>query len=206
MIVYPLFLILLGKAVVSVVLLQIQLDSTIFFDPFSFEPIAYGCRMAATQFVSRWVFMIVFISEFLTVAATMVKAVQHLRQSNSSWVSELYKNGIMFSVSILLLSFFNMLMPELVVGLHLPPPYIAILAPFQSTMESVLCNRVMFIILKQRRLNAGHEEFWLSEEPRAPSDNLSSEGIFTSVYESTGQQKSDEVELGVLSGSRSIQQ
>ncbi|EAU91984.2 hypothetical protein CC1G_05971 [Coprinopsis cinerea okayama7 len=154
------------------------------FDPFSFEPIAYGCRMAATQFVSRWVFMIVFISEFL--AATMVKAVQHLRQSNSSWVSELYKNGIMFSVSIL---------PS------------ALYRDFgSSTMESVLCNRVMFIILKQRRLNAGHEEFWLSEEPRAPSDNLSSEGIFTSVYESTGQQKSDEVELGVLSGSRSIQQ
>ncbi|KAG2009420.1 hypothetical protein CC2G_012358 [Coprinopsis cinerea AmutBmut pab1-1] len=92
-VVYPLLFLLLAKITVSCILNQMQLARSTYVDSYLFNPPLTGCLVLSTEFVARWTYVVVFISEALTIGVTLVKAMQHIRRSNSSWVIQLYRNG-----------------------------------------------------------------------------------------------------------------
>ncbi|EAU82277.2 hypothetical protein CC1G_08889 [Coprinopsis cinerea okayama7 len=141
-IVIPLLFVLIGKVLVSIVLIHLHLEAIIWdTDP---EPVGKCKGIARTKY-PRYIYLSVFISETFTIGLTLVKAFEHVRQSGSSWVHQLYKNGILYSVCVLLLSILNAVMP------FVSPVHSGIFVRPQRVMESVLCSRIVFVILKQQR-------------------------------------------------------
>ncbi|EAU89750.2 hypothetical protein CC1G_07475 [Coprinopsis cinerea okayama7 len=61
----------------------------------------------------RWAYLVICVTELTTVCFTLVKAFEHVRRSNSLWVSQLYRNGILYSLCMLILSLCNMIVSEL---------------------------------------------------------------------------------------------
>ncbi|KAH6897892.1 hypothetical protein BKA70DRAFT_1315020 [Coprinopsis sp. MPI-PUGE-AT-0042] len=188
-IVIPFGILLLIQTTIACVLLGLQLKATSYYDNGDLGPPSpnQGCIITASIFLTRWTFLVVFISETLTIGVIGWKAFDHLRRSNSPWVYQLYQNGIIYLLVILALSMGNVIMPNLT---HLPPIYTAILAPIQTTLQTVLCSRVMFIILRQqfnqRLTNASHtvDTSFLSK----PGDRLEMgdlSGALTRLYDTT---------------------
>ncbi|KAF8158468.1 hypothetical protein B0H34DRAFT_460434 [Crassisporium funariophilum] len=91
-------------------------------------------------------YSLICFDEILVVILTVIKAKQHLRQSSSLWVVQLYKNGIIYCLCMLSLSLLNSMMIVAAPG-HLKP----ILFPFQRVLHSIFCNRVILLILKNRQ-------------------------------------------------------
>ncbi|KAF8154128.1 hypothetical protein B0H34DRAFT_78510 [Crassisporium funariophilum] len=58
-------------------------------------------------------YLFICFCETIVVVLTIIKANQHLRQSTSSWVLQLYRNGIIYCICMLVLSLFNCLMAVL---------------------------------------------------------------------------------------------
>ncbi|KAG2008823.1 hypothetical protein CC2G_014213 [Coprinopsis cinerea AmutBmut pab1-1] len=83
-----------------------------------------------------------------TVCCTLVKAFEHVRRSNSLWVSQLYRNGILYSLCMLILSLCNMIVSEMPLK---DPVYTGVMTRPQRVMESILCSRVFFVILEYRK-------------------------------------------------------
>jgi glucan phosphoethanolaminetransferase (alkaline phosphatase superfamily) len=54
-------------------------------------------------------FYLIMATECTIVILTIIKAYQHLRHSTSDWISQLYKNGIFYSICVLLLGAINVL-------------------------------------------------------------------------------------------------
>ncbi|KAG2009419.1 hypothetical protein CC2G_012358 [Coprinopsis cinerea AmutBmut pab1-1] len=128
-VVYPLLFLLLAKITVSCILNQMQLARSTYVDSYLFNPPLTGCLVLSTEFVARWTYVVVFISEALTIGVTLVKAMQHIRRSNSSWVIQLYRNGILYSLVVVVLSLANTIIPNIK---SLPPQYQLILSPYAS--------------------------------------------------------------------------
>ncbi|EDR02310.1 uncharacterized protein LACBIDRAFT_309700 [Laccaria bicolor S238N-H82] len=60
-----------------------------------------GCKFPPTgKFYVAW-FCLTTLTEFTIVSLTVTKAYQHLRQSTSDWLNQLYRNGIFYSVCAL---------------------------------------------------------------------------------------------------------
>ncbi|KAF6759544.1 hypothetical protein DFP72DRAFT_136173 [Ephemerocybe angulata] len=108
----------------------------------------HGCRLKVKVAYWQGIYISALATEAVTVAFMMVRGLQHLRQSRDSWVLTLYGNGILYCVVIILLGIIN------VVVLNIPAMIKAtiLLAPLQRTMESILCSRLMFVILQRQKV------------------------------------------------------
>ncbi|EAU82278.2 hypothetical protein CC1G_08890 [Coprinopsis cinerea okayama7 len=145
----------------------------------------YGrCVGTAQTHYPRYVYLVVFLSEAVTIGLTLVKACQHIRRSNSSWVSQLYKNGILYSICVLLFSLLNVIFP-----FTTSPVYAGLFVRPQRVAESVLCNRVVFVILRQqnaqrrlRRRGFFHPSTENLETEYEHPSTLTSHHVFTSVF------------------------
>ncbi|PBK88792.1 hypothetical protein ARMGADRAFT_1084350 [Armillaria gallica] len=88
----------------------------------------------------------VLVSETIIASLTFFKGVQHLR--NSDWhpfITEFYISGMLFYASLLLLTLANIILP---MWAHNVSPFLAFC---QNIFHSILSNRIMLIILTQRR-------------------------------------------------------
>ncbi|KAF8966781.1 hypothetical protein BDZ97DRAFT_601699 [Flammula alnicola] len=110
----------------------------------------------------------------LIVILTIIKANQHLRQSSSRWVVQLYQNGIIYCIAILLMSLTNAIM-----AITAPPALKTVFLQMQRNLHSIFCNRVMFLILENRTARRAPEDL----DPRAQplSHAASTMEIFTTV-------------------------
>ncbi|KAF9005237.1 hypothetical protein BDQ17DRAFT_1354096 [Cyathus striatus] len=104
-----------------------------------------GCRLVSTSPIIIVAYILLVMSETTMAVLTGVKAYRHLRHSSSPWVVRLYREGLLFYVYLLIISLANVLVPVLA-----PRMFANWLASPQRVLHSVLCNRVLLLILKQR--------------------------------------------------------
>lgn len=76
----------------------------------------------------------------------MIKAYQHLRHSPSDWISQLYKNGILYSICVLLLSAIIILF----IAIDVPTEYKHMFAFPARVLNSIFGNRVMLFLVEHR--------------------------------------------------------
>jgi len=141
-----------------------------FFEQRSIEyeetpPSVVACELKhAKSRIIAVAFILLVICETTIVVLTVIKAVEHLRHSRSTWVSELYRDGLMFYLYLLAVSLANVLTP--VLG---PATLWNFLAPPQRVLHSIFCNRLLVLILRQ----------WAHANLRAPSSELSPDSLST---------------------------
>ncbi|CAA7269379.1 unnamed protein product [Cyclocybe aegerita] len=104
-----------------------------------------GCRVSQASPIVIVAYILLMVLETTMAVLTGIKAFRHLRHSNSPWVVQLYRDGLMFYVYLTCISIANVLVPILA-----PRTFSNWLATPQRVMHSVLCTRVLFLILKQR--------------------------------------------------------
>jgi len=85
-------------------------------------------------------FIILVFTETTIVVLTMIKAVEHLRDSRSNWVSKMYTDGLVFYLYTLALSLTN------VFTILFLKSWLYLL---QSVFHSIFCSRVLLLILRQ---------------------------------------------------------
>ncbi|KAK0234829.1 hypothetical protein EDD85DRAFT_94865 [Armillaria nabsnona] len=123
----------------GVVGLCIQLKAIQFVGP-SDHP---GCLIHSSN-VANLVYIPVLVSETIIASLTLFKGVQHLRRSSHPFLKELYVSGMFFYACLLFITLANILVPMWAPGIAL------FLGSFQINLHSILSNRIMLLILKQR--------------------------------------------------------
>ncbi|KAF9524800.1 hypothetical protein CPB83DRAFT_909691 [Crepidotus variabilis] len=91
-------------------------------------------------------FITLLAIETSVVVLTVVRATYHLHRSNSSWVYQMYLRGILyffFTFAVTLLSLFCLYFAPVQLKL--------ILMDIQRAFHSILCSRIIFLILSQRK-------------------------------------------------------
>ncbi|KAH6885568.1 hypothetical protein BKA70DRAFT_1466023 [Coprinopsis sp. MPI-PUGE-AT-0042] len=177
-VVYPLGLLQFAKVVTSTVLTHLEWNPATY--PVISTPKGLKCFIvsAAAFKLARWRYVIFSLVEAVTVFATLFRARYHITRSNSSWIAQLYKNGILFSVVIVAMSIANVLMPLIK---WKSPGMIGLLTNPQRILDSLLCNRVMFVMFKQRHALKRHNRE-LRQSTVLGGRSRSSGNIFTSVH------------------------
>ncbi|PBK88786.1 hypothetical protein ARMGADRAFT_1084347 [Armillaria gallica] len=87
----------------------------------------------------------VLVSETIIASLTFFKGVQHLRNSNHPFIKELYVSGMLFYACLLPLTLANIILP---MWAHNVSPFLSF---YQNIIHSILSNRILLIILTQRR-------------------------------------------------------
>ncbi|KAK0432553.1 hypothetical protein EV421DRAFT_2040619 [Armillaria borealis] len=165
----------------AVVNFGIKLKTSQFVGPFD-NP---GCLSHSSK-VANLLYIPVLVSETIIASLTLVKGVQHLRRSSHPFLKELYVSGTFFYACLLLITLANILVPMWAPGVAL------FLDSFQVNLHSILSNRIMLLILKQRRTYR-----------RYPTEELSTGDIELSDITSDGPGSRNDVKnaTGITSGS-----
>ncbi|KIK00610.1 hypothetical protein K443DRAFT_132622 [Laccaria amethystina LaAM-08-1] len=171
----------------------IQIVNSHYYTPYD-SPLDFptiGCPVRRASHAISGLYITIFLVEILIVILTAIKALSHVKQSRSSWVKQLYRDGIglFFCVCMLCITFVNIVVP-----LGLPLNLKGIFTIPQRVLHSIFCNRVMLQILKYR-----------AESPppltpnnhgsRSRSGHASTLEVFTSLQPNTSFTTADEVEL-----------
>ncbi|KAJ7019638.1 hypothetical protein C8F04DRAFT_1147039 [Mycena alexandri] len=106
-----------------------------------------GCTLSHAGHVILFGYMMIMISETAIAVLTAIKAYRDLRRSRVPWILKLYQDGMLFYVYLLILSTANVLVP-----IFAPTMFANWLGTPQRVLHSVLCNRVLLLILRQRRI------------------------------------------------------
>ncbi|PBK90692.1 hypothetical protein ARMGADRAFT_1014376 [Armillaria gallica] len=93
----------------------------------------------------NFLYIPVLVSETIIASLTLFKGVQHLRRSSHPFIKELYVSGMLFYACLLLITLADILLPMWAHNIA------AFLACYQAIFHSILSNRIMLLILTQRR-------------------------------------------------------
>ncbi|KAF9523028.1 hypothetical protein CPB83DRAFT_899154 [Crepidotus variabilis] len=110
-----------------------------------------GCYLEYVDQVIFGDFIVVLICESVVVILTVVRALYYLRNSNASWVHQLYRKGILYFIATLVFSLLNVFLP---LFLKDSSKRLLFIDP-QRAAHSIFCNRVLFLIFSQKQ--AGQE-------------------------------------------------
>ncbi|EAU89224.1 hypothetical protein CC1G_03489 [Coprinopsis cinerea okayama7 len=174
-IVTTLLLLLLGTMATTFFFTWKQLSHMSFAPTPSFIP---GCLIIEGVNVSLYVYITLFIAELIIIGLTVVKAIQHLRRNQRSWLSQLYKNGIFYCICILLFTLINIvvhLLPKL------PYVYKQTFRMPQHVFHSIFSSRVILQILKYRHHFAEQQR----TARRRSIDVYGTHNIFTTIIPDT---------------------
>ncbi|KAJ6629938.1 hypothetical protein B0H10DRAFT_1985886 [Mycena sp. CBHHK59/15] len=108
-----------------------------------------GCQLAQAGTILIFGYLMIMISETTIAVLTAIKAYRDLRRSRVPWVIQLYQDGMLFYVYLLLVSVANVVVPIMA-----PPMFANWLATPQRVLHSVLCTRVLLLIMRRRRVAA----------------------------------------------------
>ncbi|KAF8193810.1 hypothetical protein BJ912DRAFT_960577 [Pholiota molesta] len=143
-----------GKRAVLVILCissVLTFTSAIIATHLEFKSIVYmmstapGCHIKSASSIVIIAYISLAISETTMAVLTAIKAYRDLRYSQSRWVIQLYREGLMFYLYLLLVSMANVLVPILA-----PRMYANFFSTPQRVLHSILSNRVLLLILKQK--------------------------------------------------------
>ncbi|PBK61031.1 hypothetical protein ARMSODRAFT_678466 [Armillaria solidipes] len=107
-------------------------------------PVDHDCLSQSSN-MPNFLYIPVLVSETIIASLTLFKGVQHLRCSSHPFLKEFYVSGMFFYACLLLITLANILVPMWV---HNVAPFLAF---FQTIFHSILSNRIMLLILTQRR-------------------------------------------------------
>ncbi|KAF7291319.1 hypothetical protein MIND_01276200 [Mycena indigotica] len=105
-----------------------------------------GCNLVQAGTIIIYAYVLLMISETAVVVLTALRAYRDLRNRSlhRSWITQLYKDGMLFYIYLLAISIANVLVPIL------GPEYMANwLASLQRVLHSVLTTRVLLLIRSQ---------------------------------------------------------
>ncbi|KAG2008361.1 hypothetical protein CC2G_013798 [Coprinopsis cinerea AmutBmut pab1-1] len=162
--------VLVGSVVSSGFIVHTQVMSIKFFDPGIPQT---RCLVLEYSVTPRYAFISILVLEILIVILTIIKARQHFRQSNSSWVIQIYKNGIFFCICMTILTLLNLLLTNIP---SVPLYYTILSAPTQRVLHSIFCNRVMLQILEHRKQVLG------ASEESQDIDTHDGSNLFTTIH------------------------
>ncbi|KAJ6589166.1 hypothetical protein B0H19DRAFT_1103166 [Mycena capillaripes] len=106
-----------------------------------------GCFLSHAGNILIYGYLMLMISETAIAILTAIKAYRDLRRSRIPWVLKLYRDGMLFYVYLLVVSIANVMVPILA-----PSMFANWLATPQRVLHSVLCTRVLLLILRRRRI------------------------------------------------------
>jgi len=138
------------------------------------SPDVLGCTLAHSGKILIFGYLMIMISETAIAVLTAVKAYRDLRRSRVPWILKLYRDGMLFYVYLLIVSIANVMVPILA-----PSMYANWLATPQRVLHSVLCSRVLLLILRRRRIVS-------TEVSRSTTSESETTGmVFSSVVDGT---------------------
>ncbi|KAF7367174.1 hypothetical protein MSAN_00977300 [Mycena sanguinolenta] len=100
-----------------------------------------GCTLGKAGAIIIVAYILLLLLETSIVILTAIQAFRHLRYSREPWLIQLYRDGIVFYVYLLVISLANILVPILA-----PSMFSNWLASPQRVLHSVLCTRVLLRI------------------------------------------------------------
>ncbi|KAJ7471744.1 hypothetical protein FB451DRAFT_1250818 [Mycena latifolia] len=131
-----------------------------------------GCYLSHAGSILIFGYLSIMISETAIAVLTAIKAYRDLRRSRVPWVLKLYQDGMLFYVYLLTISVANVMVPIVA-----PTMFANWLATPQRVLHSVLCSRVLLLILRQRKVRT-------STVPRSTSSETEASGmVFSSVVD-----------------------
>jgi len=113
-----------------------------------------GCNLVHSSRIIVVAYFLIATSETVVVYFTLKKGFDHLRGTQRSWVTHVYRNGLIFYLYLLCMTIINIVVP-LVAGQPLYKNYLAV--P-QRVFHSIFCNRVILQIQGQR-VNHDDEDY-----------------------------------------------
>ncbi|EAU90804.2 hypothetical protein CC1G_09281 [Coprinopsis cinerea okayama7 len=131
------------------------------------------CLVTGSANYVFYTYLLICITEFITIGFTIAKAGEHIRRARSSWVVQLYRSGIIHCIVIFILSISNMVLPKLDLQNRI---YIGIMTRPQRVMESILCNRVLFVIFRHRRRRSRSRQLGHGHGQRRDGGNIDGGG------------------------------
>ncbi|TFK26566.1 hypothetical protein FA15DRAFT_667262 [Coprinopsis marcescibilis] len=141
-----------------------------------------GCIAIEDSDLSLYVYVVLFVMEAIIVGLTVIKAIQHLRASRTSWLSQLYKNGIFYCLCVLALSTGNIIVPLVPT---IPYAYKQTMRMPQHVLHSIFCNRVILQILQYRHEVQQQDRLSAQHRPGTPTN------IFTTVIDEEADKTQD---------------
>ncbi|KAJ7598868.1 hypothetical protein C8J56DRAFT_915214 [Mycena floridula] len=102
--------------------------------------------------LSPW-YIAVAASETIIGALMISKAVKDLPRSNSHWVAQLYREGIIFYLGIIVISLLNATVP------FFAPQVAGSLSMLQRGAHSIICNRILLLIFRTQTALASPQMF-----------------------------------------------
>uniref|UniRef100_A0A0W0FIM9 DUF6533 domain-containing protein n=1 Tax=Moniliophthora roreri TaxID=221103 RepID=A0A0W0FIM9_MONRR len=87
-------------------------------------------------------FVLLALTETVLAILSVIKGYQDLRNTRERWVVELYKDGLLYYLYLLVLSIFNIFSP------WIRPAWGPFLVTPQRVLHSLFCNRILFFLLK----------------------------------------------------------
>ncbi|KAJ7801038.1 hypothetical protein B0H14DRAFT_2897205 [Mycena olivaceomarginata] len=100
-----------------------------------------GCTLAKAGSIIIFAYLSIIILETTIVVLTAVKAYRVLRHSRQPWLVQLYRDGMLFYIYLLMISLANILVPILA-----PSMLSNWFSSPQRVLHSVLCTRVLLCI------------------------------------------------------------
>jgi len=183
------FLCLLALPVFVLVALFVQLETkTLHYIPTD----GVGCLLSSASHILIYGYLMIMLSETAIAILTAVKAYRDLRRSQAPWIQKLYQDGMLFYVYLLMISIANVTVPILA-----PPMFANWLATPQRVLHSVLCTRVLLLILRRRRIAT-------SENRRttiSTSESAETGMVFSSIVDDSRENESEFGLTTVESGS-----
>jgi len=147
----------------AIAITQIELSSLIYIQ----KPYL-GCYLSHASPIIIVAYILLVLCETVIAIMMAIKAFQHLPHSHSRWVDSLYKNGLLYYACLFAISLGNVLVP--VVNSHLAN----MLATPQRVLHSILCNRLLFLILSNKSSSASPPGFTSA----LPDEEISTHLVF----------------------------
>ncbi|KAJ7916487.1 hypothetical protein B0H13DRAFT_1997399 [Mycena leptocephala] len=132
---------------------------------------ALGCFLSHAGSILIYGYLLIMVSETAIAVLTAIKAYRDLRRSRVPWILKLYRDGMLFYVYLLVISICNVLVPIMA-----PPMFANWLGTPQRVVHSVLCTRVLLLILRRRRIVT-------SEALQLTTSESQATGVFSSIID-----------------------
>ncbi|KAH6885586.1 hypothetical protein BKA70DRAFT_1444979 [Coprinopsis sp. MPI-PUGE-AT-0042] len=170
-VVYPLGVLQFAKVITSFVVTYVERRESVF--RVSPSPSGPVCVLSSELSYMKYRYTLLILVEAATVCATVVRAKYHIETSNSPWVLQLYRNGVLYSIVALLLSIMGFIINEA----HWKDPGTKwIMTKPKRVLDSLLCSRIMFVIFKSRQAAnkhiPGYDQSTLWRMPTPPGNVL----------------------------------
>ncbi|KAL1687010.1 hypothetical protein GGG16DRAFT_96341, partial [Schizophyllum commune] len=138
-----------------------------------------GCHLGHASPIIIGAYLLLMISETAILVLTIAMGIRHLRRIPSpthGWIFRLYRDGVVFYLSIVLISLLNVLLPVISVN------FANWLASPQHTVHSICSCRILMLILKQKQASRSRtHNGWGRTTSTAPTTALDTEDILSTM-------------------------